>query len=749
MKPKEPAGYDSAESSPAPVMENRTILVVDDDPDDREVIRRRLRHPQRTYAILEAATGAEGLELIRSAAPDCILLDYYLPDMDGIRFLEVLRHGVGGGTGIPVAMLSGQESDDIAAAALRSGAQDYLVKEALTGPALMRAIENAIQKFTIQRELEESRLAVELRNRKLEVLRAQLQEKLDELAEATRTRDQFMAVMSHEMRTPLNAIIGYADLLDMELDGPLTPGQRAQVGRIQVGSRHLLDLINDVLDLARAEAAKLDLDLRPVDLGAVLEEVAGLLERQAEEKGIRLVVDAFAHPLPPVHADLQRLRQILTNLIGNAIKFTEEGSVRVHCEIGPDGGIRTQVVDTGIGIDPEVLPLVFSEFYQARGELTREKGGTGLGLAISLRLAHLMGGDIVARSTPGEGSTFTLILQPAGRGSEFRTEDVAGHAARMQLQGEAQALQPPEGVSVVAFGDQRETLAELAQQVRPGVRLCWTTDVDQVARLAVEENAALVVLDIGCRDGAAWRAAQALQDVPELGDTAILLLPSIPPIRVEEAKAAGLDLGWLSLVAKPFTAAQLTQAVSAAAEGHEAREEGLTGVPARLREVLVVDDDPDSRRVAAKFLAQASLRVREAGDGESALVEMHRNPPDVVVLDLMMPVLDGFGVLATMRADASLAGIPVVVLTAKSLTEAERQFLARTAVRVLQKGEHRLTDVASLVLRAAARTHRPVDATAGGEAASSYPSLTATSADEPGGNDRREVSEDPEGTIES
>ena len=752
MTLQEPAPDDTVENPAGPVTESRTILVVDDDPDDREVIRRHLRHPQRSYAILEAATGAEGLELVRRSAPHCILLDFFLPDMDGIRFLEVLRHGVGAGTGIPVTMLSGQESDEIAAAALRSGAQDYLVKESLTGPALMRAIENAIQKFTIQRELEESRLAVELRNRKLEVLRAQLQEKLDELAEATRTRDQFMAVMSHEMRTPLNAIIGYADLLDLEIDGPLTPGQRAQVGRIQVGGRHLLDLINDVLDLARAEAAKLEMDLRPVDLGAVLEEVAELLERQAEEKGVRLIVDPFSIPLPPVHADLQRLRQILTNLIGNAIKFTEEGSVRVHCEVAPDGRLHTQVVDTGIGIDPEVLPLVFSEFYQARGELTREKGGTGLGLAISLRLAHLMGGDIAARSIPGQGSTFTLILQPAGRGSEFRTDEVEGHAARTQLEADTQAPRPSAGVSVVAFGDQREALAELAQQVRPGVRLCWTTDVDAVARLAIAENAALVVLDIGCRDGVAWRAAQALQDIAELAGTAILLLPSIPPIRVEEARAAGLDLGWLSLVAKPFTAAQLTHAVSTAARRHDGEQPERPGEAAGMRDVLVVDDDTDSRRVAAKFLGQANLRVREAADGESALREMHRRPPDVVVLDLMMPVLDGFGVLATMRADATLATIPVVVLTAKSLTEGERQFLARTAVRVLQKGEHRLADVASLVLRAAARTERPAPPPTPrtpGSSRSAPEGRAADRVEQPSSPGAAGDADDPERTIES
>jgi CheY-like chemotaxis protein len=209
----------------------------------------------------------------------------------------------------------------------------------------------------------------------------------------------------------------------------------------------------------------------------------------------------------------------------------------------------------------------------------------------------------------------------------------------------------------------------------------------------VREHASLVVLDIGAQGGAAWRAAMALKDLDELSDTAVLLLPAIPAASADDP-ADALNLGWVSLVPKPFTAEQLTRAVSNAAAtvgGEEDREV----------DVLVVDDDPDSRRVAAQFLSDARVHVRESADGESALVEMRRRSPDVVVLDLMMPVLDGFGVLATMRADPVLSSVPVVVLTAKSLTEAERQFLSRSAVRVLQKGEYRLADVAALVLRAA------------------------------------------------
>jgi signal transduction histidine kinase len=679
----------------------RTVLLVDDSADDRVMIRRFLANQEREYEIIEAETGEAGLELARTRRPDCILLDFLLPDMDGIGFLDELDARTAGSTP-PTAVLSGHQSNEVASAALKRGAQDYLVKDGLTAPTLVRAIENAIEKFDIQRELVESRVAVELRNRKLEVLRDQLQEKVTELAEATRAKDQFLAVMSHEMRTPLNAIIGYADLLEMELDGKLTAGQREQVGRIQVGGRHLLDLINDVLDLARADAKKLDLDLRPVDLGAVLEEVAALLERQAREKQLSLITEPCAEPLPPVHADLNRLRQILTNLIGNAIKFTEEGSVRVRCETVGDDTVLVHIIDTGLGIDPTILPLVFGEFYQAHGELTREKGGSGLGLAISQRLANLMGGDIRADSTPGAGSTFTVVLRAAAAGASLRKDDVDGHSTRMAMQS-AVAPAAPEPISVIAFGDQKEALAELGRQVHPGVRLVWTTDAARIAELAVEEKAAMIVLDISSAEGAAWPAAHALQEVPELAQTAILLLPSIPDIGADH-DTGGLDLGWLSLVPKPFTAAQLTHAVATAARGRE--DEDAEPAARETFDVLVVDDDPDSRRVAGTFLAQAGLAVRMAADGESGLVEMHRQTPDVVVLDLMMPVLDGFGVLATMRADPLLAGTPVVVLTAKSLTAAERRFLSRTAVRVLQKGEHRLADVAALVTRAAARTRK-------------------------------------------
>ena len=672
------------------------MLVVCGEVEECRMISRLLQGLKREYTVFEAPTGAEGLAIARERAVDCILLDYVLSDIDGLAFLDGIA-APGGGVKLPVVMMSGREEDEAASEALQRGAQDWLIRDGLTSAALARSIENAIEKFSITAELVKSRATLHQRNEKLEDLRDQLQEKITELADATSAKDKFMAVMSHEMRTPLNAIIGYSDLLEMELDGKLLPQQSGHVDRIQVASRHLLDLINNVLDLTRADAGGIDLDLRAVDPRAVLEEVTALLEKEAEEKGIALVVEPLPEDLPNVNADLNRMRQILTNLVSNAVKFTEEGEVRVRCERrGSEVAIR--VSDTGIGIDPDIIPLVFNEFYQVRGELTREKGGSGLGLAISRRLARLMHGDIEARSTPGQGSTFTLVVPAADVGSALRDADVARHAQRMEIHA---VPAPQNSVTVVAFGEMADALAELARRVRGSVRLLWTTDPDEVAILAARENASLVVVDIGSIDGNGWRVANALQNVADLSQTAILLLPSLPEVQADE-ETGGLDVGWLSLVPKPFTANQLQQAVHTAVRGSAGEQ---VEHPSGRVEVLVVDDDPDSRRVAARFLNEADLHVREAADGESALREMEREPPDAVVLDLMMPVLDGFGVLATMRANPRLARVPVVVLTAKSLTEAERQFLSRTAVRVLQKGEHRLADVAALVLRAAAGAH--------------------------------------------
>jgi signal transduction histidine kinase len=679
----------------------RRILLVEDNVDDRKRVQRMLRGQQRRYDIVECGSGAEAIEILRGGEQqfDCIILDQYLSDMEGVEVLSRLK-APNGRVPYAVTMLTGHESEPGAAYALELGAEDYLLKDEVTAHGLVRSIENVIEKFDIRRELEEQRAAIELRNDRLESMHGEAESRLNELAAATQARDRFVAMMSHEMRTPLNAILGYSELLELEIEGQINEGQRRNLDRIRIGSRHLLALINDVLDLARADARKLELDIRAVDLNTVIEEITALLENQATQKGLTLRHE-LAPSTPLVAADLQRLRQILTNLAGNAIKFTDHGEVTITAHASRDGRtVSIEVGDTGIGIDPSALPNVFTEFFQADNALTRNYGGSGLGLAISQRLARAMDGEISVTSVPERGSTFTLRLPVAAEGSEIRAHDLALHDARMaHHQGQPAAPAAREPVSVVAFANDGEALAALARQVKPAVRMTWTTTADDVATLAERERASLVILDIGSRDGAAWRVAHALSELETEVPPAVLLLPEIIAPAGAGALGAGLDLGWVALVPKPFTSEQLSRAVSTAAGQRDANGE-VRSEPGTI-EVLVIDDDEDSRRVASRVLREKGIRVREALDGENGLVEMRVSPPDVVVLDLMMPVLDGFGVLATMRADPLLASIPVVVLTAKTLSDAERQFLTRSAVRVLQKGEHRLADVASLVLRAA------------------------------------------------
>jgi hypothetical protein len=574
----------------------------------------------------------------------------------------------------------------------------------------------------------------------LERARDAIQEQALALADATQARDRFMATVSHEMRTPINAVLGYTDLLDLELQGPLSEGQREYLDRIRTTGRGLLDLVNDVLDLTRAEFGHLEVALDDVDPLPVTEEVAALLEGQAQQKGLVLELEAPGGPVPHVRADRRRLRQVLLNLVANGIKFTEAGTValRVRAEDDAAGrGVRFEVVDTGIGIAPEQLAFVFDEFFQADPKLTRRHGGAGLGLAISRRLARLMGGDLAVESTLGRGSRFSLWLPveaaPQSAGPPEARRARAGAAP--PTAGVAGSERAPAVATVVLFGPEAETVTYLARTLYPDVRLLRAPTAADVAPLARVEGATLIVLDVGAAAHDGWQVAHALHEEPGLEGVPLLILPVGASGGAGGAAAAAnvgaaLDVGVVSFASKlaggraaepaapaepaepaepaphpahadgfADSAARLARAIDRAAAGAPGREDRVAaGLPV---DVLLVDDDADSRRVTATVLRHSGAAVREAGDGVTALDAMRRRRPDVAVMDLMMPVLDGFGVLAAMRADPRRRGVPVVVLTTKALTPGEREYLARTAERVLEKGEYRLSDVATLILRAA------------------------------------------------
>lgn len=266
----------------------------------------------------------------------------------------------------------------------------------------------AIGSSQVGQFIERKRAAEEVRR-----LNEDLQRRYADLAEANRAKDRFLAIISHELRTPLNAILGYTELLEAGISGEVTEAQRVQLDRIRSSGRHLLDLINDVLDVVRAEAGRLAVQVQPLPLGGTVREALALVRPLVEAKALDLRVEIPEEGIPRVVADPRRLRQILVNLLANAAKFTDRGAVTVRCGVMGDGTVFTTVQDTGMGIPPDKLPNLFSEFYQADDDLTRKHGGTGLGLAISRRLARLMGGDITVVSEPGVGSAFTVTLPAA------------------------------------------------------------------------------------------------------------------------------------------------------------------------------------------------------------------------------------------------------------------------------------------------------------------------------------------------
>ncbi|HEY0779806.1 MAG TPA: ATP-binding protein, partial [Gemmatirosa sp.] len=401
----------------------------------------------------------------------------------------------------------------------------------------------------------------------LERARDDLQDQALELADATQARDRFMATVSHEMRTPINAVLGYADLLDLGVQGELNGAQREYVDRIRRTGRGLLDLVNDVLDLTRAEFGHLEVDLHPVDPLPVTEEVAALLEGQAQRKGLVLTLNAPSGPVPAVQADRRRLRQVLLNLVANAVKFTDAGTVTLHVAVDApheprDGArVRFTVRDTGIGIAPEQLAFVFDEFFQADPKLTRRHGGAGLGLAISRRLARLMGGDLTVTSDLGRGSAFTLVVPVAitDDAPTAASPVIASRAADAVASGETNGpagARPAvtiddaaEPASVVVFGPDETTVAYLARALYPDVRLVRAPSPATVASLARAERAALIVLDVSADGGAGWHVAHTLRTDHALDDVPLLILPATSA-RAARGAAAALDLGVIALAPK-------------------------------------------------------------------------------------------------------------------------------------------------------------------------------------------------------
>lgn len=375
------------------------ILIVDDNPTNCQLLAKRLS--RQGYRCSQALSGKQALQMVAEQTPDIMLLDMMMPEMDGLEVLTILRRSHDS-ISLPVLMVTARNEGEDVVSAFAAGANDYIEKP-VDFPVLVARLQHHLEHKRLDDEVKTNRARLEEQNRKLEV--------------ANQYKDNFLSSMSHELRTPLNAVLGFSEVLLDEMLGPLNDKQKQYCGEIYNSGSYLLLIINDLLDLSKIEAGKLELELQHSEVRPLLEAVLGLMKEKAQRRGITLACD-IDERLDRVEWDPLRVKQMLINLLGNALKFTESGKrVTLSAGLAGDDEVTLSVVDEGCGISPEDLARIFQPFEQASSPMRKTHvEGTGLGLALVSRLADLHGGRVEVQSEVAVGSRFTLYL-PRNRGN--------------------------------------------------------------------------------------------------------------------------------------------------------------------------------------------------------------------------------------------------------------------------------------------------------------------------------------------
>jgi GAF domain-containing protein/CheY-like chemotaxis protein/HAMP domain-containing protein/two-component sensor histidine kinase len=520
----------------------------------------------------------------------------------------------------------------------------------------------------------------------------EVQHTAEHLKEVDQLKSQFLANMSHELRTPLNSIIGFSRVILKGIDGPITKQQQQDLEAIYNSGQHLLGLINDILDISKIEAGKMELSFQPIDFGEIIRGVMSTAIALVKNKPIELQQSVPAD-LPAVIADERRIRQVLLNLVSNAAKFTDEGFIRVEATCDEEF-ITVSVADSGIGIPSDKLPHIFEAFTQVDTSPARKYGGTGLGLAISKSFIELHGGEIWVKSESGKGSTFTFRLPIQGPPSWREPELVEGEEAlSLTTADEDGAREGTDKRKIVLCVDDDEGVITLFHRYldKQGYRVVGLTDPMRVLEEVKRLQPYAITLDVMMPGKDGWQVIQELKADPQTRDIPVIMCTIVS----EEGR--GITLGAADYLVKPILEQDLVTALE-----RLNREEGA-------HRVLIVDDQPKDRNLLRRIIESQGYEVSEAGSGQEAIMLVRQQRPSIIILDLLMPEVDGFAVLEAVKTDQVTRSIPIIVVTAKELTDEDRQLLNNRIEVLIQKGalqqEELLEDVAA-ALRKMARPIR-------------------------------------------